>query len=281
MDSGVEKKLSDLTQQEFDELIKQQKESPKTVEDIARAQLKSSDAAKAALESINKAYYNGVVSARFVRDNIDAINKAATITTGALSERGSDTEAFRNTFEKIFTSAQDKIQKAVGGEDVNKIIKETLAELESGSKGIKSDLLGYAKSTLEKLGESKGQVGGNSFIAKQYQDFMNRLETEAKNYGVTSTQGKSTTAAKVEPVVSSILFGNQQQALQNYVLSENKTEIKESKNIVDFTGEVTFKVVTPPGMSSQKFEEYIISDEFKKLVYNHWLSKSKELERTK
>jgi hypothetical protein len=281
MDSGVEKKLSDLTQQEFDELIKQQKESPKTVEDIARAQLKSSDAAKAALESINKAYYNGVVSARFVRDNIDAINKAATITTGALSERGSDTEAFRNTFEKIFTSAQDKIQKAVGGEDVNKIIKETLAELESGSKGIKSDLLGYAKSTLEKLGESKGQVGGNSFIAKQYQDFMNRLETEAKNYGVTSTQGKSNTAAKVEPVVSSILFGNQQQALQNYVLSENKTEIKESKNIVDFTGEVTFKVVTPPGMSSQKFEEYIISDEFKKLVYNHWLSKSKELERTK
>jgi hypothetical protein len=110
---------------------------------------------------------------------------------------------------------------------------------------------------------------------------MNRLETEAKNYGVTSTQGKSNTAAKVEPVVSSILFGNQQQALQNYVLSENKTEIKESKNIVDFTGEVTFKVVTPPGMSSQQFETYIISDEFKKLVYNHWLSKSKELERTK
>jgi len=279
MDSGIEKKLTDLTQQEFDDLIKQQKEAPKTVEDIARMQLKSSDAAKAALESINKAYYNGVVSARFVRENIDAINKGATITTGALSQNVS-TERFRTTFENIFDTARERISKVVQDPSkIGEVIKQSLDDLKKGSGNISKDLLGEAKGIIENLEKSKGQVGKDSFIGQQFDNFIKKLGDIEAIQKAPTVGGK--TGTKVEPIVSSILFGNQQQALQNYVLSENKTEIKESKTTVDFTGDVTFKVVAPPGMSAQQFETYIASDEFKKLVYNHWLSKSKELERVR
>jgi len=278
MDSGVEKKLSDLTQQEFDELIKQQKESPKTVEDIARMQLKSSDAAKAALESINRAYYNGVVSARFVRENIDAINKGATLTTGALSQNV-NTEKFRNTFENIFESARDKLGRLAKGEKGEKIIEEALKELKGGAQGVSKELLGEARGIIDNLVKNKGQVGKDSFIGEQFDNFIGKLQGIEAIQKAPTTGGK--VGAQVEPIVSSILFGNQQQALQNYVLSENKTELKESKTTVDFTGDVTFKVVAPPGISTQQFETYIASDEFKKLVYNHWLSKSKELERSR
>lgn len=277
LDSGVEKKLSDLTQQEFDDLIKQQKEAPKTVEDIARMQLKSSDAAKAALESINKAYYGGAVSARFVRDNLDAINKAATIGSGGITERVS-TEKFRDIFENVFESAKEKAKGlASGTKDFDKVFSEAVEELKAGAKGIEGDLLLEATKVLETLKKSKGQVGDETLVGKQFNALVTKLEEVSASK--TTPQPQGTSGAKVEPIVSSILFGNQQQALQNYVSSEKKTEIKESKTTVDFTGDVTFKVVAPPGISAQQFETYIASEEFKSLIYNHWKSKSKELEK--
>lgn len=281
LDSGVEKKLSDLTQQEFDELIKQQKESPKTVEDIARMQLKASDAARASLESINKAYYNGIVSARLVRDNISDINKAAITSTGAVSGAGARTEGFRVFFENLFEGTGDLIKNAKG-KNVDEIIKEAMTKLQQGGKGIQENLLETAKITLESLKSSKGQVGSDTFAGQQYQRFVGALDSLiSKTDKTQQAKGEPQKPVKIEPLASSILFGNQQQTLQNYVTSEKRTEVTESKNSVDFSGEVVFKVVAPPGLSAQQFETYISSEEFKSLVYNHWKSKSKELERIK
>lgn len=281
LDSGVEKKLSDLTQQEFDELIKQQKESPKTVEDIARMQLKASDAARASLESINKAYYNGIVSARLVRDNISDINKAAITSTGAVSGAGARTEGFRGFFENLFEGTADLIKNAKG-KNVDEIIKEAMTKLQQGGKGIQENLLETAKITLESLKNSKGQVGSDTFAGQQYQRFVGALDSLiSKTDKTQQAKGEPQKPVKIEPLASSILFGNQQQTLQNYVTSEKRTEVTESKNTVDFSGEVVFKVVAPPGLSAQQFETYISSEEFKSLVYNHWKSKSKELERIK
>lgn len=281
LDSGVEKKLSDLTQQEFDELIKQQKESPKTVEDIARMQLKASDAARASLESINKAYYNGIVSARLVRDNISDINKAAITSTGAVSGAGARTEGFRGFFENLFEGTADLIKNAKG-KNVDEIIKDAMTKLQQGGKGIQENLLETAKTTLESLKSSKGQVGSDTFAGQQYQRFVGALDSLiSKTDKTQQAKGEPQKPVKIEPLASSILFGNQQQALQNYVTSENRTEVTESRNTVDFSGEVVFKVVAPPGLSAQQFETYISSEEFKSLVYNHWKSKSKELERIK
>lgn len=278
MDSGIEKKLTDLTQQEFDDLIKQQKEAPKTVEDIARMQLKSSDATRAATESISKAYYNGVVSARFVRENLDALNKGFTVGTGAITE-GVNTERFRGAFENIFEFVKKKSEElGEGSTDMIKVLKEAKEKLQEAGSGVRKEFLGEGKAILESLMKSKGQVGQDSFIGKQYEALLNKLKDVDAIQKVPPT-GK--VGAQVEPIVSSILFGNQQQALQNYVLSENKTELKESKTTVDFTGDVIFKVVTPPGISEQYFKTFIFTDEFKKIVYDHWLSKSKELERVR
>ena len=281
LDSGVEKKLSDLTQQEFDDLIKQQKEAPKTVEDIARMQLKASDAARASLESINKAYYNGIVSARLVRDNISDINRAAITGTGAVSDAGARTQGFRGVFENIFEGTAELIKNSKG-KNVDEILKDAFAKLQEGGKGVQQNLLDFAKTTLESLKTSKGQVGSDTFAGQQYQRFVGALDSLISGKDKTAeAKGEPTKPAKVEPIASSILFGNQQQALQNYITSENRTEVTESKSTVDFSGEVVFKVVAPPGMSTQKFEEYILSPDFKSLIYNHWKEKSKELGKTK
>jgi hypothetical protein len=157
-----------------------------------------------------------------------------------------------------------------------------MTKLQQGGKGIQENLLETAKITLESLKNSKGQVGSDTFAGQQYQRFVGALDSLiSKTDKTQQAKGEPQKPVKIEPLASSILFGNQQQSLQNYVTSEKRTEVTESKNTVDFSGEVVFKVVAPPGLSAQQFETYISSEEFKSLVYNHWKSKSKELERIK
>ena len=76
------KKLSEVTQQEFDNLIKEQKEAPKTMEDIARAGMKTSDIIANDVSAIKQAVVRGAVSTSVVKDNMESFRKTITIPTG-------------------------------------------------------------------------------------------------------------------------------------------------------------------------------------------------------
>ena len=95
--SGVDatKKLSDVTQEEFDKLIKEQKEAPKSMEDIARAGMKTSNVIANDVGAIKDAIVRGLVSTSIVKDNMESIRRTITVPVGALSNAGAKTEITR------------------------------------------------------------------------------------------------------------------------------------------------------------------------------------------
>jgi hypothetical protein len=284
LDSGIEKKLTDLTQTEFDDLIKQQKEAPKTVEDIARAQLKSSDAARASLESISKAYYNGIASVRIVRENLAELGKAATITSGAVSGGLARTDLFRTGLEdittKLGTTADAIINK---GANPVEAIKQLGLELKESMKGAGGTLYGIAARALDKIAKDKEQLKDASFVGKNFGSLTEKLQefvrantpVTATASRISATQPQTPTTYQVSP--QSILFSEQQRQLQSVTIPQNSVNITEEKKTIDYTGTVRFVVDAPPGVSKQQLETYLNTEEFKETIYKYVQQKDLEL----
>lgn len=89
-ESGIEqtRKLSEITQDEFDKLIKEQREGPKTMEDLARAQMNTSDIIKSDVAAIRAKIVGGVVSAGQALETREGIRRGVTTLSGGLSEMG-------------------------------------------------------------------------------------------------------------------------------------------------------------------------------------------------
>lgn len=282
LESGIEKKLTDLTQQEFDNLIKQQKEGPKTVEDIARAQLKSSDAAAGALASISKAYYNGVASVQIVRDNLVSLSKMTTVSTGVASDLMAKPEFFRDTLEKlggIFKGTLAEIRE--GKKTPFEILKEFSVNNADLLKSIKQGGDALLTKGLQELEKRRGEVGTSTDLAKAFQKLLTYAENAkgmpSQTAGSTSI-GTQRNMGLAEPA-RQFLLGNQVQQIEQNIPRGNRTLTSEMKNTVDFTGSVTFKFDVPPGLSAKEFDTYLKSEEFKRLIYSYWEEKQKELGR--
>lgn len=80
------KKLTEITQDEFDNLIKAQKEQPKTMEDIARAQMSTTQLILNDVAAIRASLLGGVVSAGPVVENVEGARKGLTTISGEISE---------------------------------------------------------------------------------------------------------------------------------------------------------------------------------------------------
>jgi hypothetical protein len=75
---GVTKELQNLNQEEFDELIKQQRDAPKTVEDIQRSQLADLDILVADVKSIAAKGTFGVASSKYIEGNVRGAGRIET-----------------------------------------------------------------------------------------------------------------------------------------------------------------------------------------------------------
>lgn len=87
-EAGIEqtRKLSEITQDEFNKLIKEQREGPKTLEDIARAQMSTSDVIMNDVRAIRNKFVGGIVTAGQTQELIEGGRRAATLVTGATSK---------------------------------------------------------------------------------------------------------------------------------------------------------------------------------------------------
>ena len=89
-ESGKEetRKLSQVTQDEFEKLIKEQREGPKTMEDIARSQMNTSQLVLADVSAIRAKIVGGVVSAGQALELKEDVREGITTVTGGLSNMG-------------------------------------------------------------------------------------------------------------------------------------------------------------------------------------------------
>jgi methyl-accepting chemotaxis protein len=257
---GVTKELQNLNQEEFDELIEQQKNAPKTVEDIQRSQLTALQSMAADMKAMVSAGKFGAVSTKEVSTNI---------------------EGLRNIFTKFGDVSQKSFPKTP---EVRKSVSEAIGEMktlfgEAQKGGIKSeDFINNLKNiqaSLLKKGESLGDDSLNAIkeVLKETASSLkgtSMVETWFKNNLLdgskpTTTQTKSPTTAK--PLTRDAVMGKGT-ASKNYVGSGSQS--KQINSQVDIGGTITFKFDLPPGttLNQKQLNDVFNSQDFKQYILN-------------
>jgi hypothetical protein len=164
-ESGIEqtRKLSEITQDEFDKLIKEQREGPKTMEEIARAQMTTSDVIKNDVAEIRAKFVGGIVSAGQILEEREGLRRGVTTISGGLSNIG-ETRDVRKESERAIGDLSKFISDLQ-----NKDISKTDA-LESYLKNAGNQMGGIEekfKKTMENAAEEiRGNMGDSTAIER-------------------------------------------------------------------------------------------------------------------
>ena len=277
------KKLSDVTQQEFDKLITEQKNQPKSMEEIARAGMKTSDVIKQDVTAIKEAVVRGAVGTKVVKDNLEAYRKITTTPTGILSDKVGRTEIFNNQFETLSNSIRDaaKEMSKSGGKSMGDVLKDL-----GGKFGKQGD---DVKKIVEQLGISvyKDMKGKNldyrsSEIGELANNALKGLETyiDKTEFGkkAAATGTNSGTTVKPTSGKSSLLEGTDAFTSST---SKDKTLTSTVNQTVDYSGTIVFKVDATAGVSTQYLTDFLNSEKFKEQIYTYVQEKNKQKEKTK
>ena len=137
----ITKDLTDITQKEFDKLIQEQKDGPKTLEDLARSQMNIQQSLEADVSAIKNKIVGGVVSAQPIQEGFEQARNLITSITGELS--------------KSFPFKAPGSDK--GG---TKEVRGKIEDLIFGIKGLVQDLSDPKKNVIQTLRDYMGQLGG-------------------------------------------------------------------------------------------------------------------------
>jgi hypothetical protein len=274
------KKLSDVTQDEFDKLIKEQKNQPKSMEEIARAGMKTSDVIKNDVAAIKGAIVRGAASTTFVKDNVEAVRKAATIPLGIASDRGAKTEIYSKQFETLSGSIRDAAKELMksGGKSMGEVLKDLGSKFGKQGEDVKKVVEQLGTQVYNDLKKSdlryrSSEVGDFTQNAKDaLQNYIDKTDFGKK---AALQSGTSTPVAK-----SKSLFLSGTDALTNKE-NQNQTLTSTINKTVDYSGTVVFKVEAPAGVSKQYLEQFLNDEKFKEMVYKYVEEKNKQLEKTK
>lgn len=194
LNDGTKKELQNLNQEEFDELIQQQKDAPKTVEDIQRSQLSALESIAGDMKAMVDAGKFGTVSAKDVSTNIEGLRNIVTKFADVSQKSIPKTPEVRDSVEEAIKKMRDLFSSAQSSgisssEFINKVktIEDSLLK--------KGENLGEEsyKAIQKILKETASNVKGGSDIEKYFRD--KTLPTSEKPM-IPTTQTKSPTTAK-------------------------------------------------------------------------------------
>ena len=241
-DKGNEytKKLSEVTQTEMDKLIKEQKEGPKTLEEIARSQLTIDEAMLADIRGLRVAFEQGITSPKQVRQGIAGAQRASKTILGETSDKFGKTKDYRDLSEGIL----DTLGKvATDLKEGNKPLTDVLS---NGLNGLGTTLDASQKrftETLKEVGENiatklTNRTVGESTLKSGFQK-INEIS------GVKSPSSAS-------PLNAS--SGNKIETLQN---TQSNTTTQTTKGTVDVGGKIEVDVKVPAGLSSEQLKQIL------------------------
>lgn len=243
------KKLSDITQTEMDKLIKEQKEGPKTLEEIARSQLSIDEAMLADIRGLRDSFTFGVTSAKQIRQGTANLQRVSKTTLGEASDT-IKAKDFRTISESIISNL------AMVATD----IKEGNNVFINGANRFNTTFEESQKrfsSVFKEIGEKISQKLD--------------VQSEAKKSGVSdavkSYDGKVTTSSTTP--LSSTIIANKVETLQN---SLNNPTGQINKNEVNVSGTIKVDLSAPAGVTTQDQQKYfadiINSPQFKDQIVN-------------
>lgn len=246
---GTKKELASLNQDEFEELIKAQKEQPQTMEEIARAQMSVSEIIKGDVSAIRNALLGGVISNRTFLNAGEGARRGVTNVTGAVSKELSSTKAVRDEVTTAFN-------------DFGKLIKD----VQSKDGKLTDKGADYLNRVQKQMDEAQGKL--NTSITKILQDIeKNSTDKTALERGIKSGAGmllESTGRGKKDKTkpISSLIEGNRGEQIQNEVRGVASQSYNAGKSQVEFGGGIKVDVNfsnLPSDMSPQQKEQMMKS----------------------
>ena len=245
LEDGVKKELQSLNQEEFDDLIKAQKERPKDLEDIARSQMSTSKLILNDVSAIRAKIVGGVVSAGPILETREKVREGVTTVSGALSEVGS-TERVRQ-----------ETQQAIG--DIGTLIDDLKGSMSTTDAVAKYlDALGGQMGNIEKsfedaIRETATKIDQNSSDESLIGQMRKTLEDSVTKEVVAKETSTSQTA-------TSFIEGRQTQ-MREMSTAGTTTQSTTTKTSVDIGGNLKVEVVVPSGVSPEMIQK-ILSDAF-------------------
>lgn len=197
----ITKELSQVTQTEFDKLIKEQKEGPKTLEDLARSQMNITESIEADVSAIRAKLVGGVASTSPVLRGFEGARNLVSTIGGEVSDIGGTKEVRKKVQD--FMKGMGSIVEELADPNTNKlsVIQKYMASFGTELDDIKNDLNKAIKNALEKsknklntdnkveaagswvLGKVLGQETTNTKASKQAEilnDASKKAESLAK-----------------------------------------------------------------------------------------------------
>jgi hypothetical protein len=273
--SGVDatKKLSDVTQEEFDNLIKEQKEAPKTMEDIARAGMKTSDIIKNDVGAIKDAVVRGLVSTSFVKDNLESIRRTITVPIGALSNAAAKTEIIRQPADKAINAIRDAVRELGKGKSPSEVFSEVGNKFKDQSESFKMVMQSTINQVVKEIDSKKldyngSEVGTLANAAWNGVKDLAGVKSEKTKSGVTTATTDAAKTANAKPVDNSLYGSN---AL-NKSTNPNQTLTSAVEQNIEYnhTGTVTFKIDAPSNIDMKSLQAFVNTTEFQQAVYKAW-----------
>jgi hypothetical protein len=233
------KKLSEITQQEFDKLIQEQKEGPKSLEDMARVQMNISETIKGDVAAIKNAFIGGTATAKPVKDTIVAAQRTTDVLGGEASKKFGKTESVR---EEVETTLKDLGTMAMDFKEGIKPATETLSDylmkvgnqMESVQNKFTEALKEYGRNVYDKMSD---KTMGEKFLKEE----VIGTALEKSGAGIPS---------KTAPIGS------------NTSKIENEKTIPKNQNIttkstVDVGGKIEVDVKVPAGLSTEQLKQIL------------------------
>lgn len=258
-EEGIEqtRKLAELTQTEFENLIKEQRDRPKDMEEIARSQMSTSQVIMADVSAIRAKIVGGVVSAGQVLQTKEEIRDTVTNVSGEFSKMGT-TKSVRDVTETGITDLKTLYYDLVEG---NKDSVTAISDYLNRS----GDLLGQVEKDFKKsLEETSKQIRANA------DDDSIEAKLIDKISGKINEQETALQQTSGNQVTSSLLEGRQTQVQQ--VVNNTASTTGTMKSTIDVGGTIKVEITAPAGTDSQTidraFYNLFNSEEFKNLVRN-------------
>jgi len=244
----VDKKLTDLSEKQLQAAIDAQKSAPKSMEDIARAQLSAGEIAAGNLTAIKNNLVGGIADTKGIRD-LPELTRGLTETVSSslrdlLPQKDQVTGATNEIAEKFGKNLVDVLEGKKSFEDVG---KEIVAGLKD--KGIQAGeyMNTLPKTLMDNLQEqvSKGNLG-NTEIGKKILESLKTADPDKK----------------IKPITNVSQIGKQVGAVKTANINQT---VKH-----DGTINIEIKVTgtSDDAESAKTMDKLFRSSEFQQLIYN-------------
>jgi hypothetical protein len=274
LNDGTKKDLQSLNQKEFDELIEQQKNAPKTLEDIQKSQLTALNSIASDMSAMLASGKFGAVSIPEIRTNIEGLRNIVQKFT-SISEQKVKTEDVREDVTSAIKSLTNLVSDVSTGQ-------VSVANLASKFTNIEQTLLTKAeilgedsvKVVKDILKETATQLRGSSDVEKFFRKELTGSEFASIAKNIPKPQPATN---KVRPISTSAIMGTG----TSYKMSNKiPIETKQLNARIDF-GTLVVEVRGVQGMTEQQIKTIFEGPEFSRFMKEKSIKLDKELERTK